>query len=168
MRVKRNLGDANSLGVSKSPEDGGEEGQVVTEPPATAVVRYVCLSRNDLRTYHNAHEVFMRNKNNKARIFSMLNATLNTKTAGNHTLDSRFCAPQHDCGQGGAGASAAAAMANISLEVALSMYFGEATVDLGFAFAEAAGAAAPMLVQCPLQASTGITCKSTYLGHSLS
>ena len=39
MRVKRNLGDANSLGVSKSPEDGGEEGQVVTEPPATAVVR---------------------------------------------------------------------------------------------------------------------------------
>ena len=98
----------------------------------------------------------------------MLNATLNTKTAGNHTLDSRFCAPQHDCGQGGAGASAAAAMANVSLEVALSMYFGEATVDLGFAFAEAAGAAAPMLVQCPLQASTGITCKSTYLGHSLS
>ena len=88
----------------------------------------------------------------------MLNATLNTKTAGNHTLDSRFCAPQHDCGQGGAGASAAAAAtANVSLEVALSMYFGEATVDLGFAFAEAAGAAAPMLVQCPLQASTGTT-----------
>ena len=97
----------------------------------------------------------------------MLNATLNTKTAGNHTLDSRFCAPQHDCGQGGA-AGAPAATANVSLEVALSMYFGEATVDLGFAFAEAAGAAAPMLVQCPLQASTGITCKSTYLGHSLS
>ena len=104
----------------------------------------------------------------------MLNATLNTKTAGNHTLDSRFCAPQHDCGLGGGGAGGgaagapAAAMANVSLEVALSMYFGEATVDLGFAFAEAAGAAAPMLVQCPLQASTGITCKSTYLGHSLS
>ena len=94
----------------------------------------------------------------------MLNATLNTKTAGNHTLDSRFCAPQHDCGQG----APTAAMANVSLEVALSMYFGEATVDLGFAFAEAAGAAAPMLVQCPLQASTGTTCKSTYLGHCLS
>ena len=43
MRVKRNLGDANSLGVSKSPEDGGEEGQVVTEPPATAVARYVLV-----------------------------------------------------------------------------------------------------------------------------
>ena len=90
----------------------------------------------------------------------MLNATLNTKTAGNHTLDSRFCAPQHDCVQGGAAgggaAGASAAAANVSLEVALSMYFGEATVDLGFAFAEAAGAAAPMLVQCPLQASTGM------------
>ena len=74
-------------------------------------------------------------------------ATLNTKTAGNHTLDSRFCAPRHDC----------QAAANLSLEVAFSMYFGEATVDLGFAFAEAAaaGAAAPVLVQCPLQASTG-------------
>ena len=72
-------------------------------------------------------------------------ATLNTKTAGNHTLDSRFCAPRHDCQS-----------ANLSMEVALSMYFGEATVDLGFAFAEAAsGAAAPILVQCPLQASGG-------------
>ena len=45
MRVKRNLGDANSLGVSKSPEDGGEEGQVVTEPPATAVARYVLVEK---------------------------------------------------------------------------------------------------------------------------
>ena len=81
-------------------------------------------------------------------------ATLNTKTAGNHTLDSRFCAPLHDC-QGGGGGGAGAA-ANLSLEVALSMYFAEATVELGFAFAEAAaGAEAPVLVQCPLQASTG-------------
>ena len=87
--------------------------------------------------------------------FRML-ATLNTKTAGNHTLDSRFCAPLHDC-QGSSGGGSSAAAANVSLEVALSMYFGEATVDLGFAFAEAAsaGAAAPLLVQCPLQASTG-------------
>ena len=42
MRVKRNLGDANSLGVSKSPEDE-EEGQLVTDPPATAVTRYVLV-----------------------------------------------------------------------------------------------------------------------------
>ena len=38
MRVKRNLGDTNSLGVSKSPEDG--EDQVETEPPATVAARY--------------------------------------------------------------------------------------------------------------------------------
>ena len=38
MRVKRNLGEGNSLGVSKSPEDGEEE--VETEPPATAAARY--------------------------------------------------------------------------------------------------------------------------------
>ena len=72
--------------------------------------------------------------------FRML-ATLSTKTAGNHTLDSRFCAPRHDCQSGAA--------ANLSLEVALSMYFGEANVDLGFSFADAV-VQAPILVQCPL------------------
>ena len=41
MRVKRNLGDANSLGVSKSPEDG--EDQVETEPPPTVAARY-CMN----------------------------------------------------------------------------------------------------------------------------
>ena len=45
MRVKRNLGDAaNSLGVSKSPEENGGEDQVETEPPASAIARYVTRS----------------------------------------------------------------------------------------------------------------------------